>query len=224
MKKGLFAILPLALGVAIYGFAFGILAAEAGFSWQGIAAMAIAVFAGSSQIAAVDQFLTTGSILGAALAGAALNLRYIGIVASVTPILKELPWPWRLIALRGATDENFGLTLAARREDASVGGPFLLGTCLGLLVAWLFSTVAGAFVGQAVPDLERFGIGFAFTAAFIAVARALWPGRQALLPWGTSFAVKVLAVIFGLPSAAALIIGALSGVALDFALRSESDP
>ncbi|MEM9349971.1 MAG: AzlC family ABC transporter permease [Pseudomonadota bacterium] len=221
MKQGLLAILPLALGVATYGFAFGILAAEAGFSPEGIATMAVAVFAGSSQIAAVDQFLTTGTVLGAALAGAALNIRYIGIVASVTPLLKALPWPTRLIALQGATDENFGLTLAARRADPSVGGRFLLGTCFGLILAWMTSTVAGAIVGQAIPDLDRFGIGFAFTAAFIAMARALWPGRTALIPWGVAFAVTVLLIQAGLPSAAALVIGALSGVGTDFVVNRD---
>ncbi|MEL6914539.1 MAG: AzlC family ABC transporter permease [Pseudomonadota bacterium] len=217
MVRGLIAILPLALGVATYGFAFGILAGEAGFSPEGIAAMGLVVFAGSSQIAAVDQFLTTGTVLGAALAGAALNLRYIGIVATTVPVLKEVPWPARLIAIQGTTDENFGLTLAARKADPRMGGRFLLGTALGLMLAWITSTVAGGIVGQALPGLERFGIGFAFTAAFIAMARALWPGRRALLPWAVTFALTVLLIRAGLPSAAALILGALAGVSADFA-------
>ncbi|MGR3433587.1 MAG: AzlC family ABC transporter permease [Shimia sp.] len=223
MRQGFLAILPLALGVMAYGFAFGVLAAEAGFSAQGVAAMAVAVFAGASQIAAVDQFLTSGTVLGAALAGAALNLRYVGIVASVVPLLRELPWPARLVAMQGATDENFGLTLAARRKDPTVGGRFLLGTALGLIAAWIVSTVGGAVVGAAIPDLERFGIGFAFTAAFIAMARGLWPGRRALLPWGVTALVVVVAERAGLPSAAALIAGASAGVATDLALNTPSE-
>ncbi|MEL6690949.1 MAG: AzlC family ABC transporter permease [Pseudomonadota bacterium] len=221
MRRGLLAILPLALGVALYGFAFGILASEAGFSSEGIALMGVAVFAGASQIAAVDQFLNTGTVLGAALAGAALNLRYIGIVASVVPLLRELPWSTRLIALQGATDENFALTLAARKDDPSVGGRFLLGTALGLIIAWLTSTVIGGLAGQAIPDLERFGIGFAFTAAFIAMARALWPGKAAMAPWGTAFAATVGLVWLGVPTAGALVIGALSGVAMDFLVNPD---
>ncbi|MEM8591550.1 MAG: AzlC family ABC transporter permease [Pseudomonadota bacterium] len=221
MKRGFLAILPLAFGVAAYGFAFGVLAAEAGFSPAGIAVMGAAVFAGSSQIAAVDQFLTTGTILGAALAGAALNLRYIGIVASMTPILKELPWPTRLIALQYSTDENFGLTLAERARDPSVGGGFLLGSGLTIMVSWVISTVGGAIVGSAVDDLDRFGIGFAFTAAFIAMARALWPGRRALIPWGVAFALTIVLIKLGTPSAAALILGALAGVATDFVVNRD---
>lgn len=219
MRRGFLAILPLALGVALYGFAFGILASEAAFSSEGIAVMALAVFAGASQIAAVDQFLSTGTLVGAAFAGAALNLRYIGIVASVVPILKGLNWPLRLIAFQGATDENFALTLAARKSDPTVGGRFLVGTALGLMIAWLLSTVAGGLAGQAIPDLERFGIGFAFTAAFIAMARALWPGRQALVPWAAAFLGTFALVWAGLPTAVALVIGAISGVIMDFVVN-----
>ncbi|MEO0487743.1 MAG: AzlC family ABC transporter permease [Pseudomonadota bacterium] len=219
MIRGMIAILPLALGVATYGFAFGLLAAEAGFSPAAIGTMAVVVFAGSSQIAAVDQFLTTGTVVGAALAGAALNLRYIGIVASVVPVLRELPWPTRLVAMQFATDENFGFTLAERAKDPSVGGAFLLGSGLALVAAWAASTVAGAVLGAVLPDLDGMGIGFAFTAAFIAMARSLWPGAQAALPWGISFVLTIALVWLGLPTAAALILGALAGVGTDFAVN-----
>lgn len=219
MIRGMLAILPLALGVATYGFAFGLLAEEAGFSPAGIGTMAVVVFAGSSQIAAVDQFLTTGTVVGAALAGAALNLRYIGIVASVVPVLRELSWPKRLIAMQFATDENFGFTLAERAKDPRVGGAFLLGSGLTLMAAWASSTVAGAVLGSVLPDLDGLGIGFAFTAAFVAMARSLWPGMQAVIPWGMSFALTIGLAWMGLPTAAALIIGALAGVATDFTVN-----
>lgn len=89
------------------------------------------------------------------------------------------------------------------------------------MIAWLVATVAGGIAGQAIPDLERFGIGFAFTAAFIAMARALWPGKAAVAPWGTAFAVTVGLVWLGVPTAAALIVGALSGVAMDFVVNPD---
>ncbi|MEM6275769.1 MAG: AzlC family ABC transporter permease [Pseudomonadota bacterium] len=209
VRAGARDIAPLAIGVALYGFAFGVLAAEAGFSALGIGVMAVAVFAGASQIAAVDQFLTTGSVLGAALAGAALNLRYVGITASVAPALRELRWLPRGFALWGATDENLGLTMT---QPADGRGAYLLGTCLVLVPTWAASTVLGAVIGAAIPDLERFGISFAFTAAFIAMARGLWPGRSAVLPWGLTFAVTWGLVSLGWSPALALVAGAVAGV------------
>lgn len=82
MKHGAVAILPLAAGAAIYGFAFGLLAAQVGFPWWGVTLMSGVVHAGSSQIVAVEQFAGTSAVVGAALAGAALNLRYMGSSAA----------------------------------------------------------------------------------------------------------------------------------------------
>lgn len=90
MKHGVIAILPLAAGAAVYGFAFGLLAAQVGFPWWGVALMSGLVHAGSSQIVAVEQFAGSSAVIGAALAGAALNLRYIGIVASLSDVLSGL--------------------------------------------------------------------------------------------------------------------------------------
>ncbi|MEM9855532.1 MAG: branched-chain amino acid ABC transporter permease, partial [Pseudomonadota bacterium] len=68
---------------------------------------------------------------------------------------------------------------------------------------------------------ERFGIGFAFTAAFIAIARALWPGPAALLPWLAAFCITILLIKFGLPTAVGLVLGALGGVAVDFLVNRD---
>jgi hypothetical protein len=57
MKHGIIAILPLAAGAAVYGFAFGLLAAQVGFPWWGVALMSSLVHAGSSQIVAVRSIL-----------------------------------------------------------------------------------------------------------------------------------------------------------------------
>lgn len=45
MKHGALAILPLAAAAAAYGFAFGILAAQVGFPWWGVALMSSLVHA-----------------------------------------------------------------------------------------------------------------------------------------------------------------------------------
>lgn len=55
MKQGFYGILPFALGAAAYGFAFGILAAQSGYPWWGVALMSFSVHAGSSQIVAVER-------------------------------------------------------------------------------------------------------------------------------------------------------------------------
>ena len=219
MKQGALAILPLAVGAALYGFAFGLLAAQVGFAWWGVGLMSASVHAGSSQIAAVEQFADHAGILGAALAGAALNLRYVGIVASVAGLLDGLPVWRKLIAIHITGDENWALTMAERARSPEIGAGFLIGSGLVMILVWTASTTSGAVVGAGLPDLERFGLGFAFTAAFIAMARGLWRGHGNALPWGVAFGATVLAVSAGTPKAYAILIGAVCGLLASYAVR-----
>lgn len=173
MRQGAIAILPLAVGVVIYGFAFGLLAAQMGFPWWSVGLMSASVHAGSSQIVAVEQFSGSSAVLGAALAGAALNLRYIGIIASLSELLNGLPLRMKLLAIHITGDENWALTMSERAKSKDVGASFLIGSGLVLISVWTTSTAGGALVGAALPNLEQFGLGFAFTAAFIAMARIM---------------------------------------------------
>lgn len=219
MKHGAIAILPLAIGAALYGFAFGLLAAQVGFPWWGVSLMSATVHAGSSQIVAVEQFASTQTVVGAALAGAALNLRYIGIIASLSEVLESLTLKAKLFAIHITGDENWALTMAERSKSPDVGAAFLIGSGLVMITVWTTSTTAGALIGAVLPSLERFGLGFAFTAAFIAMARGLWRGRPQAAPWLVAFVATMIAVLIGTPKAYAIVVGTLCGLGVSAMLR-----
>lgn len=219
MRRGAAAVLPLSLGVALYGMAFGILAVQAGFPPWGVGLMSATTHAGSSQIVAVEQLASTGTVLGAVLAGAALNLRYIGVVASITDMLAALPLWKKLLAVHVTGDENWAVTIAERARSPDVGVPFLVGSGLVNISAWTASTALGAGLGSVLPNLERFGLGFAFTAAFIAIARGLWRRRAQVLPWGVAAGSTLIVVSLGMSQAYAIIVGALCGLAVSFGVR-----
>ncbi|WP_299837136.1 AzlC family ABC transporter permease [uncultured Jannaschia sp.] len=214
MWQGAREIIPFGLGAAAYGFAFGVLAAQVGFPFWGVGLMSVAMFAGSSQIVAVERFADGGLIAGAIVAGMALNLRYIGIVASLSEVLRHTPLLKRLLAVHVTSDENWALTVAERARDPNVGDDFLIGSGLVQLAFWTASTALGALIGAGVPNLDAFGIGFAFTAAFIAMARGIWRGRQDLFSFVVSFAATVLLVLSGWQAAFAILGGAGAGVAV----------
>lgn len=221
MKHGMISILPLAAGAALYGFAFGLLAAQVGFPWWGIALMSGLVHAGSSQIVAVEQFAGSSAVIGAALAGAALNLRYIGIVASLSDILSGLSLRMKLLTIHLTGDENWALTMAEQAKNPAVGAQFLIGSGLIMITVWTSSTALGAMVGSALPSLEQFGLGFAFTAAFIAMARGLWRGPANIGPWFVSFAVTIGIVLLGVPKAYAIVAGTVCGLAMVYIARNK---
>lgn len=212
MWKGVIGILPLALGATAYGFAFGVVAGQLGFPWWGVGLMSGLVHAGSSQMVAVERFGSEGLIVGAVIAGAALNLRYLGIIASLSNVLREASWPARLLAIHLTGDENWALTMATREQDGRTGHRFLIGSGLVMITMWTLSTATGALIGQSVPNLTDYGIGFAFTAAFIAMARSLWRGASDLIPFIVSFVFTLFCAKLGMDSAFAIIVGALGGV------------
>ncbi|MBK1625197.1 AzlC family ABC transporter permease [Afifella marina] len=220
MTRGMLSILPLAVGAALYGLAFGVLAAQAGFPWWGVGLMGAGVHAGSSQIVAVDQFSTGSGLVGAVFAGAIMNLRYLGITASLAGILAALPLWQRLVALHLTSDENWALTMSERRKDSGVGAAFLLGAGSVMFVTWSVSTAVGAQIGTLLPDLDAAGLGFAFTAAFIAMARSMAPRRiSAFLPWGVTFGLAIGLMSAGMSRALAILAASLAGLALAALLR-----
>jgi len=212
VTRGAIAILPLALAASFYGFAFGVLASLAGFSWWSVGLMGASVHAGSSQVIAVENFSSTGLVWSAVVLGAVLNVRYIGIVASLSDVLEPLPVWSRLLAIHLITDENWALTMAQRARSPDIGAPFLIGSGLVMIGVWVVSTTTGALIGTALPDLNKIGLSFAFTAAFISMARGLWTGSAQLFPWLSAAIVAMGTVSLGASSALGLLFGASCGL------------
>ncbi len=143
LSSGLRDILPLAAGVAVYGLAFGLLAAQASMDGLQTGVMGTIVFAGSSQIIAVER-LVAGTGAGAAiLAGLALNLRLLLITASLRDEYSGRPWWQVLLGVHLATDENWALMHAMRARGHQAGYWYLIGGGIGLIAVWVLSTVAG---------------------------------------------------------------------------------
>ena len=208
-------ILPIALGVSIYGLAFGLLAVQAGFDPLRVSVMGGIVFAGGSQIVAAQQLVAGAGAAAAVVAGLALNLRLLLVTASIRDIYAGRPW-WQLaLGAHLTTDENWALMLGQRARGRAVGFWYLVGGGLCLMVVWNLSTVAGAAFAQAIPDPKSLGMDFAFAAAFIAIARSLWRGRADLLPWAAALAAVAAAIrLGGLAPSWALILGGVSGAAV----------
>ncbi|MGF1528368.1 MAG: AzlC family ABC transporter permease [Candidatus Competibacterales bacterium] len=120
-RAGLWDITPLALGVAIYGVAFGVLAAQAGMDGLETGVMGMAVFAGSSQIVAVERMAAGSGAMAALAAGIALNLRLLLITASLREELQGRPWWQIVLGVHLATDENWALMHRTRAQSRPAG-------------------------------------------------------------------------------------------------------
>lgn len=190
VKAGFLLTLPIALGVAGVGIAFGVLAGQAGLSVAEAALMSATVVAGASQIIAVELWADPVPILAIVATTFVVNLRYSLMGAALQPWFKHLSAPQAYGSLYFMADENWALTMA----DLKAGngrGAFLLGSGLAVWSAWVSSTVVGAVAGSAITTPERFGIDFVLAAVFVALAVELWDGTSSVVPWSVALVVAV---------------------------------
>jgi len=211
-KSGFSDILPLAFGVAIYGAAFGLLAAQAHMSELQTGIMGTLVFAGSSQILAIERLVSAAGAFTALIAGLALNLRILLMTGSLRKELAGRPLWQVIVGVHLTTDENWALMHAARAKGHAVGYWYLVGGGICLILVWTMATVFGVNFAQVLPEPQAIAMDFAFTAAFIAILCSLWRGAQDLMPWLVSAATSGSLVLFApIEPSWALALGGVAG-------------
>ena len=192
LRRGVAACLPICVSVAVYGIAFGVLAAQAGLDVWMVALMSGSVYAGASQFAALQFWQTPLAVGTIVFAVFVINLRLILITGSMAAMFKNVARGRALLAMFLAADENWALTMAEAGRGRA-GPAFFVGTGLVLYLSWVCSTVAGTALGSAIfIDPASYGIDFVFTAVFIALIVSMWRGTQDLMPWFAAAAVAVL--------------------------------
>jgi 4-azaleucine resistance transporter AzlC len=191
-------ILAIALAVLTFGISFGVLARAAGLDALQAIAMSAIVFAGSAQFAAIAALDGGASALSAALAGTALNSRYLPLGLVVGRSL-DGGLAHRAASSHLIIDESVALAADA---TGRVDEPRFRVTGLALLGAWVVGTMAGALGGGLVGDPGRLGLDAAFPALFLALIsprlRAERGARRAALAGAALAAAGVVVLPVGL--------------------------
>lgn len=194
--------------------AVGLTAADNGMSVGGALAMSVIMFAGASQLAAV-QLTADGAPMALVVAIAVIiNLRFVMYSAALAPYLRG---PGRLARAGLAyllTDQAFAVSVARfrdpdRREHAAA---FYVGSALSLWVAWQIGTVLGASLGT-LPLSTDIAPGLVFMALAIAAVRARTDLWVAIAAVATYLALSWLP--FGVGLLPATAVGLLVGHLVD---------
>ncbi len=213
LRVGFLTCIPVALGVAGYGIAFGVIANQAGLSVAEATLMSATVVAGASQLIAVELWADPIPIAAILFATVAVNLRYSLMGAALEPWFRHLSPTKVYGSLFVMADENWALTI--RDLQAGTGrGAFLLGSGIAIWSFWVLSTVVGALAGDAVGDPARFGFDFILAAVFLALAVDLWDGRSTLVPWLVALATALVASAY-VPGRWYILLGGLTAALLE---------
>jgi len=166
--RGLRLGLPIFLGYAPIGAAFGILACGLGFSaFQAIVCSASA-FAGAGQLIALQLMGSGAAPLAVIFTTAVVNLRHVLFGAVMSQHVTGMPVRQQAFLAFTLTDETFALNVDdSRRRQADFWS--MAGVGVVAWSGWIAGTAAGALAAAAIGDPTRFGVQFAMPAMFTAL-------------------------------------------------------
>ena len=204
--------LPLVPGTALFAMAFGTVAAQKGLTLTEATLMSALVFAGASQLVAIEIWtnpMTFALVAPLALVTAVVNMRLLLMSASLRPWLGPLPAWQSYPTLLLTTDASWLITMRYRAQggsDASV----LLGSGLVLWRPWVPASVLGYLLGALIAEPARFGLDLIMPIFFVAMLVPLWRGPRRAIPWAVAGLVALLVQIL-VPGFWFIIAGALAG-------------
>ena len=205
--------LPLLPGLMPFGVIIGMLSDGKGLSLLETLLMSGSVFAGTSQLVALELWADPAPVLGATLAVFVINLRMAPMGAALAPWLDKLRgWKvWGTLAV--LVDNGFAMAVAEMRAGGRDAG-HLLGTCLTFWFSWMLMVTVGHQFGAVLRVPAGHPVFFAATASIMAIMVQVWRGRSDLLPWGIAGAVALAVHLAGLPAPWPVLAGALTGAAV----------
>jgi 4-azaleucine resistance transporter AzlC len=163
--------LPIVMGYIPIGFAYGVLAAQAGLAALHTLLMSIMVYAGSSQLIAVSLFAAGTPALSIILTTFVVNLRHLLFSAALSPHLRG----WRKSELAAfayqLTDESFAVHSARFARFAPTPPPKaeMFAVNVTAQLSWVLGSGLGVIAGQRIPAVEPWALDYTLPAMFIAL-------------------------------------------------------
>jgi len=159
---------PIVIGYIPIGFAYGVLAQQAGLSTRNTVLMSLLVYAGSAQLIAVGLLAGGAPALSIILTTFVVNLRHLLMSAALSPYMQR----WRKSALAifafELTDESFAVHIA-RFAAGAPPQTEVFAINVTAQVAWIFGSWVGAVAGQLLADVKPLALDYALPAMFIAL-------------------------------------------------------
>jgi predicted branched-subunit amino acid permease len=221
-RQGFMEMLTLAPGIAAWGLMTGVAMATSGMRTPDVLAMAILVFAGSSQLAAIP-LLGAGAPLWVILATAfCVNLRFVVFSAHLRSYLMHLPRMQRLTMGYFVADLTYVLftkrypipgTTEAERADQMA---YLAGNATINWFSWTLCSVLGVVLANYIP--AAWGLGFAGVLALTGILCSLATSRMRIFSAAMGAVVAIMA--YTLPLKLNILLAIVVSVALCMVLES----
>ncbi|WP_422823399.1 AzlC family ABC transporter permease [Variovorax rhizosphaerae] len=209
---------PLALGIAAWGLMTGVAMVQSGMSVVEAVAMALLVYAGSSQLAAIPLLMAGAPGWVILATGFCVNLRFVVFSLHLRPYLMHMP-RWRRL-VNGYMTADLSYVMFTRRypepapdtagreeQEAYLAG----GYCI-TWVAWMGLSLLGVALANFIP--LAWGLGFAGVLSLVAILCSMATSRLRMVAIGIAGATAVMA--YSLPLKLNIVVGIGVAVLLCF--------
>lgn len=199
------------MGAIPFGLITGAAGSSAGIEPAASIVMSLLVFAGASQLVAIQLIAQHAPATLVVLAVLLVNLRIMMYSAAVAPYFSHLPLRWKAPIAYLLTDHSFALTLARFREHDGIQFKhwYFIGAGSVLWLGWQAAVVAGVYVGGKVP--AAWSLDFTIPLIFIALALPALHTPAQRVAGATAAIVAVFTS--GMPLKTGLLVAGVAGVA-----------
>lgn len=230
LLHGLKTSIPVAMGYAPTGLAFGLVATQAGMEWYLAVMMAALVFAGAAQFASLQLLRAGAGPFEIWFTTFMINLRLIIVSASMASRLRQ-GTPEQRRHLKYLPPISFIMSdsaflVASLQEHTRINAPYLVGLNATAYSTWVLSTVAGALIGPLIPPMLGASMAITIYALFAAtLTAAAQKEPRLLIISGSAAVINTILNALQWPTGWALLAASLIAGSLSlFVLPRRKDP
>ena len=164
--RGIKAGIPIGLGYLSVSFTFGIMAASYGFYWWQAVLISMLTVTSAGQFAGIGVMLTPGQYIEMLVSQLTINVRYSFMSISLSQKTdSKFKGIYRWLLGFMMTDEIF----AVASTEKEVGRAFFAGLSTLPYFGWTFGTLAGALLGNVLPERIMSALSLAIYGMFVAI-------------------------------------------------------
>ncbi|WP_293660530.1 AzlC family ABC transporter permease [Rhodoferax sp. OV413] len=215
-RRGFLDMAGAATGIAAWGLMTGVAMVKSGLSTLEALLMALTVFAGSSQLAAIPLIQAGAPVWVILATGLCVNLRFVVFSAHLRPYLMHLPRRQRLVIGYLAADLTYVMFTkrfpqpASNTAERAAQMAYLAGNSGINWVSWVGSCVLGVVLANAIPT--AWGLGFAGILALVGIVASLATSPMRWMSAGVAGMAAVAA--FALPLKLNILVAIAAAVAV----------
>lgn len=171
-RKGIHAGLSIAIGYIPMAITYGLLAKSTGLQFSEAVVMSMIVFAGASQMIALNLIALHTGIWEIIFTVFAINFRHLLLGLALTnKVQNDHPWKKAIYSF-ALTDEVFAV---ASTQEGKVSTQFMFGLCFISYTIYGIGTGVGYMLGGNLPEAIQESMNFVLYAMFIGL---LVPGMK----------------------------------------------